>query len=206
MKRILALVLVLTLLFSFTACSKEPKKEFSRGVVTENTYENEFLGLGLKLNENWVFYTDEEIAALYGLTEEMLGDDFEEYLKNATVIYDMHVANKLDATNINLNFEKLSTFSNAQTANMEIFVSSIMPTVANSLESIGCTDVNYELCDIAIGDKTFNGARITAAMEGFQLYQTLVCIKCDGYIASICVTSYIEDAGDSAIKSFYILD
>lgn len=206
MKKLFAVILVVALLLSFTACGKETKKEFSRGVITENTYENEFLGLGVTLDENWVFYTDEQIAALYGLTTEMLGDDFEEYLKTATVIYDMQVIHKFNAANINVNFEKLSALGDVQTANMEVFVSSIMPTVANSLETIGCTDVSYELCDIKIGDKTFEGAKTKATLSGLQLYQTVVCIKCDGYIANISVTSYLEDTTDSILKNFYTLD
>ena len=208
MKKLFAVILVIALLLSFTACGKkdEPKKEFIRGVITGNVYENEFLGLGVTLDENWVFYTDEEIAALYGLTNELLGDDFEEYLKNATVIYDMQVTNKFDASNVNVNFEKLSALGDVQTANMEIFVSSIMPTVANSLETIGCTDVSYELCDIKLGDKTFEGAKTKATLSGLQLYQTVVCIKCDGYIANISVTSYLEDTTDSILKNFYTLD
>ena len=206
MKKLFAVVLVVALLLSFTACGKkdEPKKEFSRGVI-ESTYENEFLGLGVTLDENWEFYTDEQIAALYGLTNELFGDDFEEYLKNATVIYDMHVANKVDASNMNVNFEKLSALGDVQTANMEVFVSSIMPTVVNSLETIGCTDVSYELCDSTIGDKTFEGAKTKATLSGLQLYQTVVCIKCDGYIANISVTSYLEDTTDSIISCFYTL-
>ena len=206
MKKLFAVILVVALLLSLAACGKkdEPKKEFSRGVI-ESTYENEFLGLGVTLDENWEFYTDEQIAALYGVTTEMLGDDFEEYLKNATVIYDMHVANKVDASNMNVNFEKLSALGDVQTANMEVFVSSIMPTVVNSLETIGCTDVSYELCDITIGDKTFEGAKTKATLSGLQLYQTVVCIKCDGYIANISVTSYLEDTTDSIISCFYTL-
>ncbi len=208
MKKLFAIILVVALLFSFTACGKkdEPKKEFSRGVVTGTTYENEFLGLGMKFDESWVFLSDEEIAALYGYTNELLGDDFEEYLKNATVIYDMYAQSTATSCSVNINFEKLSALGSMQTANMEVFVSSVMPTVVDSLESAGCSNVTYELCDIKIGDKTFEGSTLSAELMGVKLYQVLICIKCDGYIANISIASPLADNTQSIIDCFYILD
>ena len=207
MKKLFAVILTVALLLTFAACGKvgETKKEFSRGVITGNAYENEFLGLGVELGDDWVFYSDEQIATLYGFTTDLLEEDFGEYLKNATVIYDMHAANNVDASNIGINFEKLSVLGEVQTANMEVYLTSVMPTVVNSLETIGCTDVSYELCDVKIGDNTFKGAKTKATMSGIQLYQMIVCTKCDGYIANITVTSYLTDTTQSILDRFYSL-
>lgn len=207
MKKILSMLLILAVLMSFAACSDGDtvKKEFARGIISDNRYENEFLGLGLTLGESWVFYSDEQIATLYGLNEDFLQEDFGEYLKNATIIYDMQAANTAANDNIGINFEKLTALGETQTADMESFVSSLLPTVANSLESVGCTDVSFEPMTFVIGGKTFYGGKTKALLQGFEMYQVLICIKCNGYLSNITVTSVGEDRTQSIIDGLYIV-
>ena len=208
MKKILSFILILAIVFSFAACGKSENntaKEFTRGTVSGNRYENEFLGLGIELGESWVFYTDEQIATLYGLTTDFLEEDFGEYLKNATIIYDMQAADTESNNNVGINFEKLTELGEVQTTNMETFVSSLMPTLANSLESVGCTDVSFELVEYDIDGKTFYGGKTKADLQGFELYQALICVKCEGYVSNITITSVGEDRIDSILDGFFVV-
>ena len=203
MKKIFAVVLVFALLLCFAGCGKTEKKEFSRGTVADNVYENAFLGLGVALEEDWVFFNDSEMAELNGYTQELLGDDFEEYLKNATVVYDMYAIDSVDSSNVNINFEKLSAVGVVQTADMKSFVSSVMPTVQNSLETAGCTDVSYELIDTKLGENSYAGAKLTGSLMGVNIYQVLACVKCDGYVANIVVSCYNTDTTQDILDRFY---
>ena len=206
MKKIFAVVLVLALLLSFTACGiGNTKKEFTRGTISGNRYENEFLGLGFNGGDSWVFYNDEEIATLYGLTADFLEEDFGEYLKTATIIYDMQVTDTAANNNVGINFEKLSATGKAQTANMESFVSSLLPTVANSLESVGCTDVSFEPRTITIDGETFYGGKTRSLIQGVELHQVLICVKCGDYLSNITITSVGEDRTQSIIDCFYVV-
>ncbi len=203
MKRFFAVVLAFALVLCFAGCGKTEKKEFSRGEVVGNTYENAFLGLGVKLEESWVFFDDSQIAELNGYSQELLDDDFEEYLKNATVVYDMYAMNSVDSSNVNINFEKLTAVGEVQTANMKSFVSGIMPTVQNSLETAGCTDVSYELIDVKLGENSYAGAKLTGSLMGINFYQVLACIKCDGYVANVVISCYNTDTTQDILDRFY---
>lgn len=205
MKKFLSLMLVLALVLSFTACKGTPRKTFTRGVVSDNSYESEFLGLGFKAGDGWYFYTEEEIAALYGVVSDQL-EDFEEYLKNATVVYDMQAMETATGNNVGINFEKLTPITEPQLGDMKSHVAKLMPTVANALEQAGCTDVSYEPFEVEIDGKTFYGGKTTALLSGVELVQAFICVKCDGYLASITVSTVGSDSVSKIFDNFYVID
>ncbi|MBR3227621.1 MAG: hypothetical protein IKF68_03655 [Erysipelotrichaceae bacterium] len=99
MKKIITVLLGLCLLLSLSACAGKnedtpsPEEtpaaeteentetedetattELGRGTCNGNVYENESLNLRFELPENWVFYTEEEIAESNSMTAEQLKD------------------------------------------------------------------------------------------------------------------------------------
>ena len=181
------------------------EKSFVRGTVSGKTYENEFLGLGVEVGDGWIFYSDEEIATLYGIVEDTYLEDFEEYLKTATIVYDMQVVDPLTGNNIGVTFEKLTAEGEAATVNMEVFATSLIPTIINSLELMGCTDISSEPKTFEIGGQTFYGSKVSSLISGVELHQMSIAVKCDGYVAFISITSVGSDTTQSIVDSFYVL-
>jgi hypothetical protein len=85
MKKILAIVLALCMIFSFAACgskadpapnggsgNEEPALDESKlsGETKESVYENEYLNLKVTLPAGWSFYDKDQIAAVNNMTVE----------------------------------------------------------------------------------------------------------------------------------------
>ena len=73
-----------------------------RGVLEDNVYVNEYLNLRVALPEDWIFFTEEQIAMVYQMTAEMWdGTDVEELIATYGQFMDM-LAQSLDGSSVNL--------------------------------------------------------------------------------------------------------
>ena len=75
MKKIIALFMAVLMLLGLCACASEPaeeEKEFvpARGTVENGVYKNEAFGITYTAEDNWDYYTEEEIAETMGVTAE----------------------------------------------------------------------------------------------------------------------------------------
>ena len=76
----------------------EAEESFSVGATVNNTYENAYFGIGVTLDDNWSFETQEEINADNGLVKDILDDaDYTEALENGTVYTDMSAIRRDEA-------------------------------------------------------------------------------------------------------------
>lgn len=137
MKRMIAILLALTLVLALTGCSgnKEPSgtitpqtdapQETTAAPTEEATeatdatvelgdmmggvYTNAYGGFACSLDENWQYYTAEELQDLSDLTQEKLQDtDLSEQTGKFDQITDMMAENYTDLTTININYTRLS--------------------------------------------------------------------------------------------------
>lgn len=203
MKKLIAILTVFAVLLCLVGCGGTPTKKFSRGTVNNGVYENSFVGVGISLGDEWKYLTEEEINQINGVTEQYLDFDLEDF----TIFSDMQATNLLTSETVNLNIEKLQSAAVIQSENMETFLSSQMPTLQQTLENMGCTNVSYELAKVKIGDNEYQGANLSGEISGIMLYETIVCIKCDGgYMATISVATVITDTTKDVISKFYTVE
>lgn len=122
MKKLLAIVLMATAV-TFTACggdskeagstaeaTKEEKKEYAPGKVTDTGYESEFLGLRFTTPEGFTLTAGEELNSLMGEAADAIDDQMNEAQKKAAelaVVYEMMVMNETGA-NATIALEKTS--------------------------------------------------------------------------------------------------
>ena len=114
MKKWLALLLAMMMVFALAACGNTDNKgndakEFARGSWAENVYTNDSLGLTVTVPENWEIADDEELAKLMGLTVENLSGEgiSEEFLK-AQNTYDMKAQDSELGSNVIVMAENLA--------------------------------------------------------------------------------------------------
>ena len=116
MKRFLTVLLAMAFVMSFASCSKDEgdvtdqsevttedmgtketpdtDSSFEQGSVAQQTYKNEFIGIGCTLDDGWTFYTDDQIAKL----NEGKGD----------ILYDMYAENSASAQKAEVKLQKLT--------------------------------------------------------------------------------------------------
>ena len=228
MKKITAIMLCLIIMISFVACSGSPTEEEVRGEQisneesleesdmenseeeftigkTENlVYENTFIGIGCTLESNWYFYSDEEIMELNNYTASVAGEEFEEIIKEADLIYDMYAISDNQLDNINVNLEKMSKSSLDNLVIEEALQGSIS-ILKDSYSNIGYSDIRAELDTVDIEGKEFTCLSVSGEIEGLKMYQKTFPIKCNGYLANITITTYEENTVDSIAERFYFV-
>jgi len=182
----------------------ELNAEFELGEVSGLNYENAFIGIGMDIPSDWIFYTDEQIKELNNAATELAGEDYEALMQEAVIVYDMYAQHKDGYNNVNVVLEKGDTAAIISTDMKDVYEASFDTTKA-ALENMGYTNVNFEISTVTVDGKTLDCLNTTAEMEGFPLYQKAVGIKCNGYIAMITASSYFEDTTDIVFDGMYIL-
>lgn len=177
--------------------------EFSLGKTSNNTYNNEFLGIRCTLPAEWSFYTDEEILELNNITEEIVDEDVVERLKEANIIYDMYAANEEDGSNININLEKLNA---VQMIGLDIKQSLEEQTdeIKTAYQNMGFTDINIQYQKIKVSGKEFDGLKISAETQGIDFYSTVFVSKKGQYLANVTLSSLLTDQTDTILSYFTV--
>ena len=225
MKRILSVCLVVFLLLSLCACRADEEQirgeqiqgnqsagdtqppsegpEFSLGSTSGVTYENAFIGIGCNLPEGWSFYTDEQIRQINNITADAVGEEFQELMEQATVVYDMYAVSADGLNNMNVNLEKVPQIQ-LLVLDLEENLKKIGPTLQETMENMGITDYTYETGTKTIEGKTFTCLNCHGTISGIDMYQTILNIKCNGYLASVTICTFGENQIDQMLENFYL--
>lgn len=218
MKKALALLLCVVLLFSISACGGETdirgeqteiasgdEKEFELGQTAGLKYENDFVGIGCNLESGWSFYTDEQIRELNNQTMDIGTEEYKELMESANMVFDMQAVSGDGTSNINVVLEKASALALA-TYDFKATYEKNFSVVKESFENMGFTDYTYEFMDLEIDGKTITGVKNIASATDVTMYQKQFVVKCNGYTAAITVTSMNKDTTDDILKTIYWID
>jgi len=167
-------------------------EEFSLGNISGNVYINDFIGVSYRLDENWTFYNEEQIKEINNIAVDMAGDKIEELLKDATVVDVMCAYDDDQLDNVNINLEKVSN-DQLLLLNIAENFQVIIPILKEGFENMGYKNINCEITTVDVDGKTFDALRTTAEINGVNVYQTMIQKKCDGYLATITMTTFFDD-------------
>lgn len=226
MKKLIAILMVVLLMATVGACSKkvdvtgnlsgvtDPTEEavdidevldFSLGKAEGTVYTNEFIGIGYNLDDGWSFYDEEKINQLNNLAVDMAGEELQKAMEDATMIYDMYATDAEGLNNVNINLEKIGAVQLAATDLKENFELNA-PMMEEAFTNMGYTNYTYEIKSIVVNGETVDAMCNTADINGVTMYQTLFQKKCGEYLASMCVTTFVEDTTDDLLSNFFWLD
>ncbi len=175
--------------------------ELSLGSTSGNRWENEFIGIGCKLDENWTFMTDEEIRELNQFTADMAGEELKEAMESADLIYDMAAMYADGVTNVNVNLEKLS--GAAALIDEETYVGLSEGKLEEALTSMGLENIQTSSEEITFAGKSHYCIYVEGEMSGAKLYEAVVAVKCSGYMSCISVATWGEDIIEELLGCFY---
>lgn len=205
MKRFVAMLLALCMVFCLCACGGEKEAEVQTGTVNGYTYENAFLGIGCELDENWTYATQDELAHMIGQTAEMFDDDYAEKLKNADMFYDMMAVAAEGLVSINIVIQNVGLiYGTAMSEDKYLEVAE--EQMAEQLGNAGMENVQSERITANFAGAEHGGLHIACTISGVPYYCTQMCIKQGKYIASISLCSFSEDLGNDMMDYFYGLE
>ena len=190
-KRVSALFLAVFLVLS-SCKGEETGKAFSRGVVENNTYKSEFLGVSAEFSEEWSFLSDEEINSLNSITEELLPEEINDKLENAEIIYDIEVTNASSGSSVGVNFENLRLLGSLM-LDEKGYLSSQIDGITEALGELNLSDIKTEIVKVDFAGRDTYAIRIVATISEMNFYEYLVAVKEGEYMANISLAGVDEE-------------
>ncbi len=179
----------------------EPEAEFGIGTVSANVYTNKFLGITCALDaSSWVIKSDAEIREMNEQSLGMMGDDYAETLKNATVIFDFMAAHTNNYDSLNITMERLSLLNLAITENS--YLEAAQESIVGSLSSMGIEGVTATIGTIQFAGSEHGCMDIHGTVNGIDMYEKLVILKRGNYIACITACTWFENTCDDILSQF----
>ena len=230
MKKLIALLLALVMVLSFAACSKgepapdnsgnkssqneesssegesesksnEEKLDHIRGSVDGLTYTNTAAEITFAAPEGWVFFNDDEIAALYNLTsEELLSEETAEILENTDMVYDMYCQNASTGASVNINFENLGLIYGTVLSE-ESYLELSKANLESTFSGGGMELVSCETVTASIDGKEVPCLDLVINMTdyGSELYEKIFVKKAGSFMGCITIGALSSDEIDQII-------
>lgn len=180
-----------------TTAPQEEAADPLMGYYSGTTYNNDFIGIQCKLDENWTVATEEELAQLNGLTADILSDEaLAEQLRNSGVVQAFYAVADDGLVVMNIVLENLGLLYGT-VLDEERYVELSIDQLAAALESAGLADITTEADTITFAGQEHAGIRVHGTMSGIHFYELLICVKVDSYMCVITMASYYEDITDN---------
>ena len=203
MKRTFTLILAtLMVLCCFCGGAFAEEDSFGLGDAENNTYWNENMSIGCTLDENWYFYTREEILELNGMTAEMLDDTLAEAMREAGTMMDMYAMNLVTGATVNVNLERLS-LSNSLLVSETSYIKLSEESLCTVLGQMGCENVQLETGTMEFLGKEHACARVSTEISGVQLFETIVVVKSGRTMIVVTSASFYEDTTEEVLSCFF---
>lgn len=186
-----------------TTVPETTEPAFAVGSSSGNRYENTFLGIGCKLDENWTFLSDEQIRENNAAAAGMMADEYQKQVQDADVVYDMMANHQNEVDTLSLNMEKLS--GAAKLVTEEQYAQLSLEGLEGSLSSMGIENIQTSVEKISFAGGTHACIRLEGEYSGVKVYESLVCYKRGGYMALACACTWMEDGTQAILDCFYAL-
>ena len=186
-----------------TTVPETTEPAFAVGSSSGNRYENTFLGIGCKLDENWTFLSDEQIRENNTAAAGMMADEYQKQVQDADVVYDMMANHQNEVDTLSLNMEKLS--GAAKLVTEEQYAQLSLEGLEGSLSSMGIENIQTSVENISFAGGTHACIRLEGEYSGVKVYESLVCYKRGGYMALACACTWMEDGTQAILDCFYAL-
>ena len=180
------------------------------GRVEGGTYTNKYLGVAAAFNENWEFYTAEELQDLPGLaTEEFEGTALGELAKDVEQFTDMQAENVNDLTVLNIGYQRLdmaARLAYAQMTEEEIVEDTLAQKdmIIEAYAQGGIVTESMEKKTVEFLGEERCALYTVASVEGTPCYfLQLYAYDIGEWGVTMTFTSYVEDRTESLLELFY---
>lgn len=177
--------------------------DYEMGSINGGAYTNTFLGIGCTLDENWTYYSDEQLLELNGLVADAVQDeDIAQMLKDNEVIYDMYAAADDGMVSMNICFENLGVLYGTA-LDESSYIDMASENAVQALESMGYSSLSYEKKTVDFAGAERQCLAITGTIQEVPCYEEVICIKEGNYMAVITLASFYENILEDMRGLFY---
>lgn len=204
MKRVFTLFLALAMVLTLAGISPAARAEdeFNFGSTQDNTYWNETLKIGCTLDENWYFFTKEEIAQVNNMTVEALEGNLAQMVKDGGSLMDMYAQNLETGATLNLMVERLSLV-NSLAVTEKLYANASQETVKQTLEQMGIEEVEVTLNAMEFAGQEHQSVAITGTYSGVPVFETMVVVKSGRNMIVVTAFSLDEEEIQQTLACFF---
>ena len=172
------------------------------GTVNNDTYENPYLGLGCTL-EGWHYYSDEELEGVNQRTKDALSDELDDLIDQNIGIMMAEQPDGMRNVNIQLQNVKNYVSIYEMMGTHEVAVNSLSG-FQTTLEAANFTNIQLEVAEQTIGDKTFTCILGQYKIKGVQIYFRQIWDVQDIYLVTVTATTVLEDKTEEVFSKFFL--
>lgn len=167
-------------------------------------YENENIGVGVLLDEDWVIYNDEQLAQLSGLTADMFSDEkYKEMMEKSNSFTDFFAQHSSGAS-MNVMFENLGLLYGSVLSE-EQYRTAAMQNLPGAYESAGFENVQIEENTVEFAGAERVGIHTSCTVNGVNYYVQQVLIKAGSHMGIISLCCFVQDDTPLMASFFYPL-
>ena len=149
----------------------------------------------------YLLLLSEDAPELSGVVAES-SEEMQKAMEDGKSTYDMFASAMEGLVTINVVYEDLGALYGKlldEAGYLEIAV----PKLEDALASMGLSNVKVEQTPVQFAGLVREGAVISGEMDGVPMYETLVCIKQEGYMCCVTMCSWTEDITADLAELFY---
>ena len=202
-RKLTAIVLViLSMCMMMSAQAETATADTIFGEVKDATYENAFLGLGCTM-EGWHYYTDEEMEKINQKTKAALSDELAELVNRNIAL--MMVESPDGSQNANIQIQNVKDYVAFYNAlGIQSVAEQSLDAFKSTLETAGFTDIQVEVGELSIGDRSFTCVTGEYNLQGVQMYFKQLWDIRDIYLVTVTATAILEDTTDEIFSKFFL--
>ncbi|MEZ4628967.1 MAG: hypothetical protein R2912_13095 [Eubacteriales bacterium] len=222
-KRIFAILLLVALTLSMTACAEanilgvstpttplavsdgSTVSDFEKSVA----YRNDYFKYTCELPDDWYVLNQEEIAQLLGYTVDTLGESdageiIQDSFESGESKMDFYAVAGDGLQNINIVLGELKVLE--MLLPMQQLLDASTKTLVSGLENMGATNVTTSTKTIDFLGEERTALLVTGDYMGTTIYETIVVMRDGMYNSSVTMTSFGQDGAQDMLAYFQTID
>ncbi len=182
----------------------------SLGRLEGGIYTNTYAGFGCELDENWVYYSAEELQELPENANELFAEtELGELASGYTQISDMMAENVNDYTTMNVLYtqiglqERLAYMAMSEEEAVELTLEQ-EDMLIDAYEQAGYENATMEKVTVTFLGEEHTALKTHCTLQGYDYYiLQIMDYKCGSYGVTLTVSSFFEDLTQSLLDLFY---
>ena len=199
-----AILLVLAFIFMLMPAQAETADTDPLfGVISGDTYENTFIGLGFRL-EGWYFDSDEEIEKYNNMAKNVIAGELREsFAKQAVIVL---VESPEKTQNVNISVQNMQQYASVyEQVGVQAIAEAGVDQMKSNLELSGLGDVQLTVGTADIGGKEVTCFDGEYTMSGIRMYMKQLWLFRDGFQVMVTHTATEPGMADETFSHFYWL-
>ncbi len=172
------------------------------GEKDDNSYANRALKIRATLPKNWVIFSEEQIAQIYGYVADITSSEaLAELLRKSGTLCDLYAAADNGTDNLNIAIQALSAVQGGWISE-ERYLELSVPQVSEAFRQMGMQDVTTEKGSCVFAGAEHCSLLVSAKNGEIRFYERMVLLKAGNYMGVVTAASQDKDRLDDILGFF----